>query len=123
MVKVEISGEPELRAAELRVGSWYVIEGVAQIWTLEDFKTINDEQERCGQGVPLYRVYLERFGAVYQYGSTYFLGKLRFDFSSEGVCRFHWSGKVTYLDFVHELQDLYRGLMKTELIIDSEAIK
>jgi hypothetical protein len=51
----------------------------------------------------------------------YFIGKMRFSFSSTGIVRFHWSRKVSYLDFTHNLQNLYQSLEGKELSLIKDA--
>jgi hypothetical protein len=56
--------------------------------------------------IPLTEEWLLRFGAINTYGQTYFIGGLKFDINTMGVVRFHYSDKVVYLDYVHEIQNV-----------------
>lgn len=57
---------------------------------------------------------LKKLGATNK-GNYYFIGKMRFSFSSLGVVRFHWEKKVSYLEYVHNLQNLHKELIGEEL--------
>jgi len=67
-------------------------------------------------GIKLTGAILEKSGARYL-GYAYFIGKLKFDVNTIGLVRFHYSGKVSYLRHVHDLQNLYFALMGYELEI------
>lgn len=60
--------------------------------------------------------WLVRFGFEKEHG--YFIkSKMKFDINTIGKVRFHWSQKVTYIDYVHQLQNLYFALIGEELIL------
>lgn len=52
-----------------------------------------------------------------KYSNVYFIGKLNFDVNTIGKIRFHYSGKIVYLDFLHQLQNLTFCLTGKELNI------
>ena len=64
---------------------------------------------------------LLKAGAVNKYDCEFFIGKLKFTYEINELSqfvRFHYSGKVTYLQYVHELQNLLKALTSTELKIE-----
>lgn len=72
------------------------------------------------KGIPLTPDILEKCpDVVWKYGTTFFIGKLKFTYEKNELSefvRFHFSGKVVYLQYLHELQNLCYAL-KTELTI------
>lgn len=75
---------------------------------------ILDNRYVCG--IPLTEEWLLKFGFEKRIDG-YFKSKIKLDFNSNGIVRFHWSQKVTYLDYVNQLQNLYFALTQKELSI------
>lgn len=65
--------------------------------------------------IKLTEQHLIDFGAKNKFGNTYYLHKMKFDFNTQGTCRFYWSGKVTYVDYLHHLQNIVKDLTGKEL--------
>jgi len=73
--------------------------------------------------IPLTEQWLLDFGAIQKQGRAYFIGKLNFTYEHNELSqfvRFHYSGKVAYLQYVHQLQNLYFALTGTELTLKTE---
>lgn len=68
------------------------------------------------KGIKLTSEILLKSGAIKK-PSGYFIGKLKFDTNTIGLIRFHYSGKVQWLRYVHELQNLVFALTNQELEI------
>jgi hypothetical protein len=112
-------------ARELRIGNWVIIKDANKNFD-EEYKIpveanhLSDIESSnyYAIGIPLTPEILEKAGAIRKYGNTWYLGKLRFELNSTGkIIRFHYSGKVVYLDYVHQLQNLYWCLSGKELEI------
>lgn len=70
--------------------------------------------------IPLDEEWLIKMGLENRYGNTYFAGKLKFTYELNELSqfvRFHYSGKVVYLQYVHQFQNLYYALTQTELTL------
>lgn len=61
---------------------------------------------------------LLKCGAINKFGRTYFIGKIKFDINTLNIVRFHYSGKVAYIDYLHQLQNLWHSLYNEELQIN-----
>ncbi len=70
--------------------------------------------------IPINEENLERLGFKNEYGHNFFYRKMKIDWSTGGAWRFHWSQKVTYLDHVHQLQNLAYALFGEELTLKEE---
>lgn len=55
---------------------------------------------------------------VNKYGRTYFVNKLKFDINNDNKIRFHFSGKVIYVDYLHQIQNIVFVLTNKELEIN-----
>jgi len=69
--------------------------------------------------IPLDEQWLVKFGASKR-PNGYFIGKLKFTYEHNELSkfvRFHYSGKIAYLQYVHQLQNLYYALTGQELTI------
>lgn len=82
----------------------YVIQTNVQSWGIGNLSPI-----------PLTEDWLLKFGFDMKYGNTYLKDRMKFDINTIGLVRFHWSQKVTYIKYVHQLQNLYFALTGQEL--------
>ena len=66
--------------------------------------------------IPSTEQWLLDFGFVRK-SDHHALGKFKVDFSSMGVVRYHSKIGIVYLDYVHQLQNLYNPLTQKELTL------
>lgn len=113
----------ELRRGNLVYGISDRIETVEEILSVYVETSINGGLKHYSnyediQPIPLTPEILLKCGAR-QLPHGYFIGKLKFTYEhnelSEFV-RFHYSGKIAYIQYLHQLQNLYFALTNTELI-------
>lgn len=113
-----------LKATDLRIGNW-ILNGPIPTIVFGIEKEINSYKDPDGAWYNLDQCYpikltndlLLKCGAIPKYGNHYNIGRYLFSVNTIGIVRFHVSGKVVYLDYLHELQNLFFGLTKTELEI------
>lgn len=116
-----------MKIEELRVGSWFCYgknNTVTQVFNIEydrhDGYTVNDIPVDVISGLEITPEILLKAGAINKHGCTYYVGKLKFTYEINELSqfvRFHYSGKVVYLQYVHELQNLYYAICRNELDI------
>jgi hypothetical protein len=108
-----------MKATELRIGNYYIGCSRQEIEVVNG-KTIEQFESGvlpCMKPIPLTEEWLVKFGFKNIYGRTYYYKKLKFDINTLGKIRFYYSGKIVYLEHVHQLQNLYFALMGEELTI------
>lgn len=102
----------ELRRNNLVIGKDGRIAKVGAI----DWGVINGLDEDEFDPIPLDEsLLLKCEGMERRHGSTYYIKKLKFDINTIGKVRFHYSGKVVYVDYLHTLQNLVWILTGEEL--------
>lgn len=117
-----------MQASELRIGNWVeanmppmIVKEIDEYEVRLEYQPAQADYWAASiewvKGIPLTTGILIKSGAINKYGQNFFIGKLKFDISTTNVIRFHYSGKVTYIFFVHQLQNLYFALTGEELKI------
>jgi len=112
-----------MKASELRIGNLLNI----NLPITEENKIINVSAYHIGKLQKMKDAYypiqltedwfLKMPEAVNRYASTYFIKKLKFDVNNLGKIRFHFSGKVIYVDYLHQMQNIIFALTFEELKI------
>jgi len=112
-------------ANELRIGNWVTGEDgkAISIYAIDEdgvngCVNPNDGLEilyNAAEPIPLTEDWLVKFGFEKRFGNEFWKNNMEFDINTIGKVRFHWSQKVTYVDSVHQLQNLYFALTGTEL--------
>lgn len=110
-----------MEAGQLRIGNYILNDGVV---VKADGRTIFDiwsGTSKNYQPIPITEELIDKkeLGFQHRYGKTYYFGKMKFDFNSLGKLRFHWSGKVTYIDYFHQLQNVILELTGEELTLNT----
>lgn len=109
-----------MNSNELRIGNWVICNGQNFKISAKDLYHISlTTTPLIVSPIPLTPEILVKCGAINKYGSTYFIGKLKFDINAIGKVRFHYSGKVAYIDYLHTLQNLVQILTNTELTFNN----
>lgn len=111
-----------IKAEELRIGNLIYVNGIAEVrgvtrggvWIRNKAFCIMDWKP-----IALNEEWLFKLGSR-QLPHGYFIGKLKFTYEKNELSefvRFHYSGKVAYLQYVHQIQNLYYALTDEELTI------
>jgi hypothetical protein len=107
-----------IQPEEIRLGNWVLHNKVPVKVMVSNAVRLYQSKDKCDHILLTPRI-LEKAGAIRRHGNEWFLGKLKFDLNSTGkIIRFHYSGKVAYIDHVHTLQNLVYALTGTELTIE-----
>lgn len=120
-----------IKANELRIGNlvnyWrsgrcveQIVDNITQFGiNFEDSDPNSVDYFESLTGIPLTPEILLKAGAINN-GNVFFIGKLKFTYEINELSqfvRFHYSGKVTYLQYLHELQNLYYAICRNEIDI------
>jgi hypothetical protein len=117
-----------MKSTELRIGNYVNNKGRFDIVTCleyvtnEDFINVRGQYYECfiPEPIPLTEEWLLKMGGVKRPSNFYFIKRLKFDINTGGVVRFIFDGKCTYLDYVHQLQNLYFALTGEEFTTHHE---
>jgi len=102
-----------IQETDLRIGNYVLYSGhYRKIVSLNLGTDVNAEP------IPLSEELLLKCGAINKFGRTYFIGKIKFDINTLNIVRFHYSGKVAYIYYLHQLQNLWYSLYNEELQIN-----
>lgn len=111
---------------KLMVGNWIDFEGKLIQVTDVLCDSVNTTEHQALPydmigGVVLTPDILEKCpDVVWKHGNEFFIGKLKFTYEKNELSefvRFHYSGKIRYLQYLHELQNIVQILTQTELTI------
>lgn len=108
---------------DLRIGNWvtYIPDSLnVRVEKLNEY-FIDGVAPSFYKGIPISPDILVKCGASNKYGNVWFIGKLKFSYEINELSqfvRFHYSGKVAYLQYLHELQNLVKILTQKELEIN-----
>ncbi len=121
-----------IAATELRIGNWiqdlecepyhFQVEELRKyvgysIWAYYRNGSVKSKEV---EGIPFNKDWFFKFGGVEESANRYYFGKLMFSISTMGIFKFHYSGKVVYIDYVHNFQNLIHALTGKELELKPE---
>lgn len=111
-----------MKPEELRLGN-FVWNDTLNIAVAVTIRILNEQvyYKTRWDPVPLTEGWMTRFGFVYEGDRVYRKGNFKLKISSMGVFRYHITPvtNIIYLDFVHQLQNLYFALTGEELKLKS----